>query len=525
MTEKMSTQDMSIAEVVPGTAEADRVDMDNRAKRRASCIILHISSLPGPYGIGTMGKSACNFVDFLAEAGQKYWQILPLGPTSYGDSPYQSYSSFAGNPYLIDLDLLEEEGLLERTEFENVNFGSDETSVDYSLLYLYRFRVLKLAYHRRTEDHLKEMAIFREENAYWVEDYAMYMAIKKELLDISWVEWPDDIRQRQPEAMDKYREQLADEIDYYVFIQYLFFKQWKALRKYAHDHHVEIIGDIPIYISLDSADAWANPEILALDSKTCLPIEVGGCPPDGFSDDGQLWGNPIYNWDHLKEQDFEWWMRRIEINLEFFDILRLDHFIGFSSYWAIPYGDKNAKYGKRRLGPGIAFFDVLQERLGEVPIIVEDLGTQSKELLELKAAVGYPGMAVLQFGFFPFENADYVPHNVEENTIVYTGTHDNETIRGWLENLDSDSFEYVREYLNLTEEEGYNWGLVRAAMMTHSRLAVVQMQDYLNLGNEARMNEPSTLGKNWKWRVRKDDITRELAAKIKLVTRIYGRAN
>lgn len=515
----------SIVEVDVDRVDDDREEVDTRQSRRASCIILPITSLPSPYGIGTVGKAAYDFIKFLADSGQKYWQILPIGPTSYGDSPYQSFSSFAGNPYLIDLELLVEDDLLEYEEFENVNFGDNPEYVDYSLMYLYRFKVLELAYKRGKETLKEEVKKFRTKNSYWIDDYALFMAVKKHFMDASWTEWPEDIKLRKPKAIKKYMTELKDEVDFYIFLQYLFHKQWTILREYSKRHGIEIIGDIPIYIAMDSADAWANSDILMLDKKTLKPLEVGGCPPDGFSEDGQLWGNPVYDWDFLKESGYEWWIKRIEINLKYYDILRLDHFIGFSSFWSIPYGDETAKYGVRRLGPGYEFFKKLEERLGELPIIVEDLGVQSEEVFKLKKKVGYPGMAVLQFGFFPFEDADYIPHNLEENTIVYTGTHDNQTIRGWLEGLSENEFKFVKDYVNLTEEEGYNWGMIRSAMMSHSRLAVVPMHDYLNLGDEARINEPSTLGNNWKWRVLKSKLSPELAEKIRYITRLYGRMN
>ncbi len=518
-------ENSSIVEVDIARIDKDREVVDTRQSRRASCIILPISSLPSPYGIGTIGKAAYDFIKFLADSGQKYWQILPIGPTSYGDSPYQSFSSFAGNPYLIDLELLAEDGLLEYDEFENVNFGDNPEYVDYALMYQYRFKVLEIAYKRGKESLRAEIDNFRHENAYWIEDYALFMAAKKHFMDVSWTEWPEDIKHREPEAIQKYSEELKDEVDYYVFIQYLFYKQWKLLREFAKRHHIDIIGDIPIYIAMDSADAWANSDILMLDKKTLKPLEVGGCPPDGFSEEGQLWGNPVYDWEYLKKTDYKWWIDRIDINLRYYDILRLDHFIGFCSFWSIPFGDDTAKFGIRRPGPGYDFFEKLKEKLGDVPIIVEDLGVQSKEVFELKTKVGFPGMAVLQFGFFPFEDADYIPHNIEENTIVYTGTHDNQTIVGWLDSLNDKEFEFVKNYVNLTEEEGYNWGMIRAAMMSHSRLAIVPMHDYLNLGDEARINEPSTLGKNWKWRVLKSSLTPELAAKIRYITRLYGRDN
>ncbi|MDO5717419.1 MAG: 4-alpha-glucanotransferase [Tissierellia bacterium] len=518
-------ENFSIVEVDPDKLDDEREEIDDRYQRRGSCIILPIFSLPSNYGIGTVGKEAYKFIEFLAESEQRYWQILPIGPTTYGDSPYQSYSSFAGNPYLIDLELLEEDGLLEKEEFENVHFSDDPSYVNYSLLYLYRLKVLKLAYNRAWSRYLKEIEEFRDKNAYWIEDYALYMALKEYFLDISWTEWPEDIKLRKKEALERYSAELKDEVNFFVFLQYIFFKQWDKLRDIAKKHHIDIIGDIPIYIAMDSADAWANSEILLLDEKTKNPIEVGGSPPDGFTEDGQLWGNPVYDWEYLKNTEYEWWIKRIEINLRFYDILRLDHFIGFSSFWSVPYGDETAKYGKRRKGPGYELFKKLKEELGELPIIIEDLGVLSDEVFELKKKVGYPGMAVLQFGFAPFANSDYIPHNIQENTIVYTGTHDNQTTRAWLEELDEKGFKFVKKYLNLSEEEGYNWGMIRAAMMTNARLAVIPMQDYLNLGDEARMNEPGTLGKNWRWRADKSDFNQKLMERIKYITKLYGRAN
>lgn len=491
---------------------------------RSSGIIMHIASLPGKYGIGTFGKEAYEFGDFLKKSGQRYWQILPLGPTSYGDSPYQSFSAFAGNPYFIDFDLLKEDGLLEKKDYDSISFGENATDIDYGLIFVEKMKVLRKAYENSKSKNLEDMKLFEEEEEYWLEDYALYMAIKSHFELRSWQTWDDDIRLRIPEAVAKYKELLSDEISYWKFLQYEFYKQWKSLKAYLNELEIEIIGDMPIYVAEDSADVWANPEAFLLHKKTLKPLKVAGCPPDVFSATGQLWGNPIYDWNYMEKTDYKWWVDRIRQSLNLYDVLRIDHFKGFESYWSIPYGDETAENGEWIKGPGIKIFDAIKEELGDVNIIAEDLGTLTEETIKLRNDTGFPGMKILTFGFDSNSENPFLPHNYDKNFIVYTGTHDNDTVMGWVETTaPKEQVENAREYLNLTKEEGYNWGFIRGAWSSVADIAIAQMQDFLGLGNEARINLPSTLGINWRWRMEESVCTEELAEKIYTVTRLYGR--
>ena len=489
---------------------------------RSSGIIMHIASLPGKYGIGTFGKEAYEFADFLKKSKQKYWQILPLGPTSFGDSPYQSFSAFAGNPYFIDFDILREDGLLKKNDYETVNFGDNEEQIDYAVIFKEKMKILRIAYSRFTTN--KDFEDFKEENKFWLDDYTLYMSVKQQFNLKSWHEWDDDIKHRTEEAVKRYRIELKDEIDFWSFTQYEFFNQWKKLKEYTNNLGVEIIGDIPIYVSEDSADVWSNPDAFDLDKETLKPIKVAGCPPDIFSEDGQLWGNPIYNWDYMDKTNYKWWIQRVEQSLKIYDWLRIDHFKGFESYYSIPYGETTAKNGKWVKGPGIKIFDAIRAKLGEANIIAEDLGTLTKETIELRDANNFPGMKILTFAFDSDSDNPFLPHNYEKNFIAYTGTHDNDTVRGWIETTATkDQVEKAIEYLNLTKEEGYNWGIIRGVWSSIANVAIAQMQDFLNLGNEARTNLPSTLGKNWRWRAKPGVFTDKLAEKIYNITKIYGR--
>ncbi|MBI6872397.1 4-alpha-glucanotransferase [Clostridium aciditolerans] len=489
---------------------------------RSSGILMHIASLPSPYGIGTFGKEAYEFVDFLVEAGQKYWQILPIGPTGAGDSPYQSFSTFAGNPYFIDLDLLKEEGLLTKEDYENVNFGNDPEKVDYEKMFNNKMPILKIAFQNSEGKYKDEIKNFKFENKAWLEDYALYMAVKSEFDLRSWQEWDTDIKLRKKTALEHYKEELKNEIDYWVFLQYIFFKQWVALKNYANINGIKIIGDIPIYVAEDSADTWANSEVFMLDEEK-RPIVVSGCPPDAFSATGQLWGNPIYNWSYLEKTNYKWWIERIKGNINLYDVTRIDHFRGFESFWQIPYGEPTAVNGKWVKGPGIKLFNAVKEALGEVDIIAEDLGYLTQEVIDFRDASGYPGMKVLEFAFDTREESDYLPHNYEKNCIVYTGTHDNDTVMGWFENTQKSDTDFAKRYLKLNKKEGYNWGFIRGALSSVGNLAIAQMQDYLGLGSEARMNIPSTLGGNWLWRVKREYLSHKLAKKINKITKLYGR--
>ena len=493
--------------------------------RRASGIIMHIASLPGKYGIGTFGKEAFEFVDFLKKAGQGYWQILPLGPTSYGDSPYQSFSAFAGNPYFIDFDLLNKEGLLKKSDYENIDFGNNRESIDYGILFKEKMRVLRIAYENSIGKDREEIEKFREENKLWIEDYALFMAIKEEFNLVSWQKWDEDIKTREKNTLEKYKKKLVKEVDYWIFLQYHFFKEWNNLKKYVNDLGIEFIGDMPIYVAEDSSDVWANPELFLLDENK-TPKKVAGCPPDAFSATGQLWGNPIYNWDYLEKTGYEWWIDRVRESLKLYDVVRIDHFRGFESYWEIPYGEDTAVNGKWVKGPGIKLFEAIKEKLGDVKVIAEDLGYLTKEVLDFRDETGFPGMKVLQFAFDSREESDYLPHNYTRNCVAYTGTHDNDTCRGWFETTGSKSdVEYAKKYLKLTKEEGYNWGFIRGVWSSVADTAIALMQDFLNLGNEARINYPSTLGGNWMWRVKEEDLTERLAEKIRDITKLYGRMN
>lgn len=492
---------------------------------RKSGILLPISSLSSKYGVGTFSKQAYEFVDFLVKAGQKLWQILPLGPTSYGDSPYQSFSTFAGNPYFIDLEQLMELGYISPQDCEGVNFGTNPEYVDYGQMYEHRFPILQKAYDTALAKGLMQEAAyvsFVEENEYWLQDYALYMAVKASFDNVCWVEWDEDIRLRKIDAVAAYTKKYAYEIGFYYFQQYMFLTQWKKLKAYANQAGIEIVGDIPIYVAFDSADTWANPELFQLDEEN-LPIGVAGCPPDAFSETGQLWGNPLYKWEYHKETNFAWWMKRIAHCYELYDIVRIDHFRGFDEYWFVPYGDETAQNGKWMPGPGIALFETMKDVLGEKKVIAEDLGFLTETVLELVENTGFPGMKVLQFAFGGDAANAYLPHNHKKNSIVYTGTHDNETTVGWYWNLDAKTRKHVKDYFNITDETKVNWTFIRTALASVADTVVIPMQDYLGKGNEARINTPSTLGGNWEWRMLPDVCTEELAKKIFELTKLYGR--
>ncbi len=489
---------------------------------RASGILLPISSIPSPYGIGTFSKEAYEFVDFLKEAGQTYWQILPLGPTGYGDSPYQSFSTFAGNPYYIDLDELIEEGYLTRKQCEKCDWGGNEKYVDYEKIYLSRFKVLRIAFKNSKIEADQEFQCFVEENGYWLEDYALYMAVKDSLGGISWSEWDEDIRLRREQALASYRKQLKEEILFYKFQQYLFVKQWTKLKKYANEKGIKIIGDIPIYVAYDSADSWANPTLFQFDENG-LPTGVAGCPPDAFSATGQLWGNPLYRWDYHKKTGYAWWVKRIAYCYKLYDIVRIDHFRGFDEYYSIPYGDKTAEFGRWEKGPGYELFKTLKEELGNLSVIAEDLGFLTPSVIKLVKRTGYPGMKVLQFAFDASEESNYLPHNYTANSVVYTGTHDNDTTVSWYRTLKKSERSFAKRYLNIKGSKEVQWEFIRAALASVSDTAIIPMQDYLGLGGEARMNMPSTLGDNWKWRMVKGQISPELAERIFKFCKLYGR--
>lgn len=486
-----------------------------------------ITALPSPYGIGTMGQAARDFISFLAEGGQTYWQILPICPTSYGDSPYQSFSSYAGNPYLIDLDDLLEQGLLAPEEFQNLNWGSNPDAVDYGLIYRQRFPVLRLACGRLLADASEAYYTFCKKEASWLDNYALFMALKQQHAGVSWLEWPEDVRMRRREALHAAQEALSDEISFWKAVQFLFFEQWEALHAYAKEKGISIIGDLPIYVSSDSADVWAEPEQFQLDENN-RPTFVAGCPPDGFSADGQLWGNPLFRWDYMKKTGYAWWLRRIAHQLRIYDVLRIDHFRGFDEYFAIPYGDTTARNGHWRPGPGLSFFRAVEQALGPQKIIAEDLGYLTDSVVQMVKETGYPGMKVLEFAFDHRDSSGsncYLPFTYDHNCVVYTGTHDNDTIQGWMSNAPAEDVAYAKRYLRLSEQEGYHWGMMRCAWASPADLAIMQMQDLLGLGSEARMNTPSTPEGNWKWRARSGFCNHALALRLLEETRLYHRLN
>ena len=490
---------------------------------RESGVLMHITSLPSPYGVGTMGKCAYEFVDFLKAAGQSSWQILPLTPTGYGDSPYQSCSTFAGNHYLIDLDTLASQGLLEKSDFENIDWTSEPGRTDFGKLYNNRLSVLRKAYARFQGG--EDFDRFCMENSSWLPDFALFMAIKGRESGKAWYQWEDGLKRRNPDAIWAVRQELKDEIRFYCFVQYLFDRQWSALRQYAHDAGIKIIGDVPIYVPYDSVEVWSSPEMFELD-ENLDPVNVAGCPPDGFNEDGQLWGNPLYRWELHHADGYSWWIRRMAAAGKRYDVIRLDHFRGFESYWAVPFGDPTARGGVWREGPGMNFVNALRNGLPQVEMIAEDLGFLTQAVLDLRDASGYPGMKVLQFAFDSREPSEYLPHTYTTNTVCYSGTHDNMTTRQWLESLTPEALAYATEYMNLTENEGMVWGVVRTAMASVSDWCVTPMQDLLNLGGEGRMNFPGTqTGANWTWRALPGYLTEELAAKFRRLTALYGRLN
>lgn len=492
---------------------------------RKSGILLPVSSIPSPYGIGTFSAQAYGFIDFLEKAGQRLWQILPLGPTGYGDSPYQSFSTFAGNPYYIDLTDLIRRGYLTEAECAEADFGEDEQYIDYEKIYNARFVVLRKAYVRAVEAGLEDSADyldFVKRAADWLEDYALYMAVKNSFGSVCWIEWDEDIRLREPESMERCRREYADEIGFYKFQQYLFARQWAALKAYANEKDIQIVGDIPIYVAFDSADTWAHPELFQLDENK-NPTGVAGCPPDAFSATGQLWGNPLYNWEYHAKTDYEWWLRRIEYCYEWYDVLRIDHFRGFDEYWSVPYGDKTAENGRWEKGPGYDLFRAVKEKLGKRQVIAEDLGFLTDSVIKLVEKTGYPGMKVLQFAFDSREESDYLPHNYQRNCVVYTGTHDNDTTLGWYHSIPARDRKFVDRYLDIRSKKDVQWEFIRAAFGSVADTAIIPMQDYLGLGSEARTNIPSTLGINWKWRMKDGDCTEELAERIRSMAKLYGR--
>lgn len=491
---------------------------------RSSGILLPISSLPSKYGIGCFSKEAYDFIDFLSDAKQSYWQILPIVPTGYGDSPYSSSSTFAGNSYFICLETLVNEGLIDKKDIDKIDFGKDKDYIDYSKIYNNRFKILKKAYENSSCNNDRDFVNFCKRNKKWLDDYSLYASIKSKY-PVECTLWDKDLFNRDKKTLSKYARNNAKDIECRKYIQYLFEKQWKRLKKYANDRGIKIIGDLPIYVAMDSSDYWANPDMFMID-KDNLPVEVAGCPPDGFSADGQLWGNPLYDWKKHEAEDFAWWERRIRRCMQWYDTIRIDHFRGFEAFYCIPRGNKNARIGQWRKGPGMKLFNSLNKKIKNMDIIAEDLGFLNDDVIKLLKKSGYPGMKVLEFAFDSREESDYMPHNYERNCVVYTGTHDNQTACGWYDSLPKATKSHVDSYIGRNENsEPINIALIRLAMSSVADTCIIPMQDYLGLSDEARMNHPSTLGGiNWRWRVRKRSFTKKLAKKIRRMTELYGRA-
>ena len=483
-----------------------------------------VSSLPSRYGIGTLGKEAYRFADFLKKAGQKYWQILPLGPTSYGDSPYQSFSTYAGNPYLIDLDLLVKDGLLRRREITACFWGDDPEHVDYRAVFESRFSVLEKAKARGWQRDQAAVRKFRRENSSWLDDYALFMALKRHFGMASWLEWPDEAaRMRDPKTLNAYRRQLREDVELFLYIQFLFFRQWRDLKEYLTGLGIGVIGDLPIYVAMDSADVWAEPQMFKLDSRG-FPTEVSGVPPDYFNEDGQLWGNPIYDYKAMKQDGYGWWIRRIAGAAKLYDVIRLDHFRGFASYWTVPYGRPDARIGRWVKGPGLELLGILKRQFPDLEFLAEDLGCPAPEVQKLLARSGLPGMKVLEFAFDPKDPSTYLPHCYTEHCACYTGTHDNPPLGLWCQEADPREVALAKRYLGLNEEEGFQFGVIRGGMSSVARLFVAQMQDYLCPTEGSRINTPGIPHGNWRWRMKPGAADAALAKRIRAMTRMYGRA-
>ena len=496
-------------------------------KKRQSGVLMHISSLPGKYGIGSFGQAAYDFVDFLVRTKQRYWQILPLGTTSYGDSPYQSFSAFAGNTHFIDFDLLIEQGLLDASDVEGIDFGQDPTEVDYAKIFEQRRPLLEKAVQAfiKTGDW-DDFSRFAEQNAAWLEVFAEYMAIKEHFDNLAWTEWPDEaIRRREAASLASYREKLADKLTYHRVTQYLFFKQWLKLKAYANEHHIEIVGDMPIYVAADSADVWAQPHFFKTDAVG-KPTCVAGCPPDEFSETGQLWGNPIYDWEAMDKDGYAWWIERLRESFKIYDIVRIDHFRGFESYWEVPAGSETSASGKWVKGPDYKLFAAVKEALGDLNIIAEDLGFMTDEVIELRERTGFPGMKILQFAFNPDDESIDSPHLAPNNSVMYTGTHDNNTVLGWYKDeIDDATRQYMAQYTNRKEYETVPHAMLRTIFASVSYMAIATMQDLLELDGSARMNLPSTIGGNWAWRMTAEELNPIVEGQLYHLTKVYRRLN
>ena len=499
--------------------------------KRYAGVLMSVTSLPSKYGIGCFDKTAYEFVDWLEKAGQRYWQILPLGATSHGgdDSPYQAYSAFAGNPYLISLEDLIEEGVLTEAECEAVNFGTNPAKVDFEQMYANRLNLLHKAYERSEVYKDPDYQAFIRDNHWWLNDYALFMALKKFFKEVGFRSWPEDIRMHWGFALDYYNRTLYFDVEFHKYLQFKFDQQWTKLKAYANAKHIQIVGDIPIYVSPDGADVWAHPELFQLDEKNA-PTAIAGCPPDAFAADGQVWGNPLYRWDFHRSTGYQWWVTRMWHSFKLYDVVRIDHFRGFDEYFSIPADEDTAKNGHWEKGPGMDLFNTIHARLGDVKVIAEDLGLMTDGVRRLVKASGYPNMKVLQFAIDPADIAcsnDYWPHNYNSNCVVYTGTHDNETVAGWYADLDKASRDQIRNYLynfDTADEKMYKV-LISATMASVAKDCIVPIQDHLGLDNTARMNKPGTVGFNWRWRLVPGQLTDALAEEVLAVTMRTNRAN
>ncbi|MEH2011519.1 4-alpha-glucanotransferase [Nostoc sp.] len=494
---------------------------------RSSGILLHPTSFPSRFGIGDLGLEAYRFIDFLKESHQQYWQVLPLGPTAYGNSPYMCYSAMAGNPLLISPEKLRDEGLLTEEDFANLP-GFPEEKVDFKDVVPVKIGLLKKAYeHFRanaTPILQKEFEGFCDSKAYWLDNYALFMALKDANENANWHTWPSELVKRDPQAMEQVQERLNGEISYYKFVQFEFFRQWSELKSYANMRGIDIIGDIPIYVAHDSADVWAHPNIFCLDEQTGAAAQMAGVPPDYFSATGQLWGNPVYNWEELQKQDFKWWVQRFEAMLDYVDIIRIDHFRGFEAYWAVPQGEETAMNGKWVEAPGDAFFEVIRQKLGKLPVLAEDLGVITPGVEALRDKYEFPGMKILQFAFSADAANPFLPFNYPRNAVVYTGTHDNDTTLGWFDTASDQEKQNLLLYLGSISPEGIHWDLIRLALSSIANQAIIPLQDILGLGNQARMNFPSIPEGNWEWRYQTAALTQELGDRLKVLTELNGRA-
>lgn len=491
---------------------------------RGAGILMPISALPSPYGIGTLGEESYRFVDMLRQIGCIYWQVLPVGPTSFGDSPYQSFSAFAGNPYFIDLDYLVDEGLLKKEEIIGCDWLEEEDCINYSKIYRHRFLVLRKAFQRSNHEQTDAYIRFCRNNQYWLTDYCFYMALKNHFDNKEWLLWDEAIRYREEEAIEQYSELLKEDIEFWKFCQFKFKEQWNKLKAYANSRDIQIIGDIPLYVSMDSADVWVNNELFELDESK-NPIHVAGVPPDAFSESGQRWGNPLYRWDVMEDNDFSWWRERMKTSASLYDIIRIDHFIGVVNYYSIPAGCPTAITGRWEIGPGKKLTDIIRESIGDAKIIAEDLGELTQNVRDLVTQTGYPGMKILEFGLEGPANHEYLPHNYKSTNIVaYTGTHDNETLTGFLKGKSEEQLKFTYHYFNVRKKEELPYAIIRAVYGSIADVVITQMQDVLLLDNKARMNIPATIGGNWVWRMTKSQYKELKPEKLFEYAYIYARS-